>query len=178
MGDSLIARSNWPQILGSMLESTYPRSDYTVISSGIPQETASSGFNRFDSSVANYRPHIVIIGYGTNDTGGGTDKFSYYLNGLVGKAKAINATVFLESLSYINTSMEPSKTGWPAYQKIIYNVGAANGIPVVDVYTPIASDPGRYVLDWVHYTPEGSAVVAQTIFHYLIQYLDGYGVRK
>ena len=178
MGDSLVARSNWPQILGSMLESTYPRSDYSIIASGIPQETASGGFYRFDSSVAGYRPHIIIIGYGTNDTGGGTDKFSYYLNGLVGKAKSINATVFLESLGYINTSMEPSKTGWPEYQRIIYNIGAANGIPVIDIYTPLSRDPGRYVLDWVHYTPEGSAVVAQTIFHYVVQYLDGYGMRK
>ncbi|HAX18405.1 MAG TPA: hypothetical protein DCY00_07420, partial [Actinobacteria bacterium] len=178
MGDSLVAKSNWPQILGSMLESTYPRSDYSIIASGIPQETASGGFYRFDSSVAGYRPHIIIIGYGTNDTGGGTDKFSYYLNGLVGKAKSINATVFLESLGYINTSMEPSKTGWPEYQRIIYNIGAANGIPVIDIYTPLSRDPGRYVLDWVHYTPEGSAVVAQTIFHYVVQYLDGYGMRK
>ncbi|HHT78465.1 MAG TPA: hypothetical protein GXZ93_01495 [Actinobacteria bacterium] len=178
MGDSLIARSNWPQILGSMLEATYPRSDYSIIASGISQENASGGFHRFDSSVAGYRPHIVIIGYGTNDTGGGTEKFNYYLNGLVGKAKAINATVFLESIGYINTSIEPSKKDWPYYQRIIYNVGAANGVPVVDICTPLSRDPGRYVLDWVHYTPEGSAVVAQTIFNYVVQYLDGYGMRK
>ncbi len=178
MGDSLIARSNWPQILGSMLEATYPRSDYSIIASGISQETAAGGYARFDSSISGYSPHIIIMGYGTNDTGGGTDKFDYYLNGLVGKAKAKNATVFLESLGYINTSMEPSKKDWPYYQRIIYNVGAANGIPVIDLYTPISSDPGRYVSDWVHYTPEGSAVVAQTIFNYVVQYLDGYGMRK
>jgi len=178
LGDSLVAFSNWPQILGNMLEATYPRSDYKIVASGIPQETASGGYYRFDSSVAVYKPHIVIIGYGTNDTGGGTEKFNYYLNNLVSKAKSINATVFLESLGYINTSMEPSKASWPEYQRIIYNVGSANGIPVVDIYTPLSKDPARYIRDWVHYTPEGSAVVAQTIFNYLVQYLDEYGVRK
>ena len=178
LGDSLIVRSNWPQILGSMLNATFPRTDYSIIASGISQETASGGFHRFDSTVAGYNPHIVIIGYGTNDTGGGADKFRYYLNGLVEKAKSINATVLLESLGYINTSMEPSKTSWPDYQRIIYNAGASNGVPVADIYTPLSRDPQRYVADWVHYTPEGSAVVAQTVFNYIVQYLDGYGVRK
>lgn len=178
IGDSLIARSNWPQILGSMLESAFPRSDYSIIASGVPQETASGGFHRFDSTVAGYNPHIIIIGYGTNDVGGGTDKFRYYLNGLVEKAKALNATVLLESLGYIDTSIEPAKASWPDYQKIIYNIGASNGVPVADLYTPLSRDPQRYVADWVHYTSEGSAVVAQTIFNYVLQYLDGYGMRK
>lgn len=175
MGDSLIALSNWPQILGNMLESTYPRADYNVIASGIQGETASRGFQRFDSSIAKYKPQIVIIGYGTNDTGGGTDKFRYYLSGIVGKAKNIGAQIFLESLGYINATKEPSKADWPTYQKIIYEVGATNGVPVIDIYTPLSQNPDAYLIDWVHYTPEGAEVVARTIFHYLAQHLNEYG---
>lgn len=175
MGDSLIALSNWPQILGNMLESTYPRADYNVIASGIQGETASRGFQRFDSSIAKYKPQIVIIGYGTNDTGGGTDKFRYYLSGIVGKAKNIGAQIFLESLGYINATKEPSKADWPTYQKIIYEVGATNGVPVIDIYTPLSQNPDAYLIDWVHYTPEGAEVVARTIFNYITQYLNEYG---
>lgn len=178
LGDSLIALSNWPQILDSLLESTYMHADYNVIASGIRGEMAPGGFNRFDSSIAKYKPQIVIVGYGTNDIGSGTSRFNQYLSGIVEKGKNISATVFLESLGYINVSREPLKSDWPLYQKIIYNVGASYGVPVVDIYTPLSSDPGRYVADWVHYTPEGSLVVAHTIYNYVIQYLDSEGRRK
>lgn len=178
LGDSLVALSNWPQILDSLLESTFVHADYNVIASGIRGELASGGFNRFDSSIAKYKPQIVIVGYGTNDIGNGTGGFSQYLSGIVEKGRNINATVFLESLGYINVSMEPIKSDWPSYQKVIYQVGASYGVPVVDIYTPLSSDPGKYVADWVHYTPEGSSVVAHTIYNYVIQYLDSEGKRK
>ena len=178
LGDSLIALSNWPQIINSLLESTYIHSDYSVIASGIRGEMASGGFSRFDSTIAKYRPQIIIIGYGTNDIGSGTDRFSYYLSQIVQKAKNINATVFLESLGYIDTNKVPEKSDWKDYQRIIYQVGATYGVPVIDIYTPLSQNPGAYLADWVHYTPEGSSVVAHTIFHYLVQYLDSNGVRK
>lgn len=178
MGDSLVALSNWPQILDSLLESTYIHADYNVIASGIRGEMASGGFYRFDSSVAIYKPQILIVGYGTNDIGNGTGNFRQYLSGIVEKGKNISATVFLESLGYINVSREPIKSDWQSYQKVIYQVGATYGVPVVDIYSILASDPGRYISDWVHYTPEGSSVVAHTIYNYVIKYLDSEGRRK
>jgi uncharacterized repeat protein (TIGR01451 family) len=178
LGDSLVALSNWPQILDSLLESTFVHADYNVIASGIRGELASGGFNRFDSSIAKYKPQIVIVGYGTNDIGSGTGRFSQYLSGIVQKCRNISATVFLESLGYINTSMEPSKSDWPGYQKVIYQIGASYRVPVIDIYSPLSSNPGLYVADWVHYTPEGSSVVAHTIYNYVIQYLDSEGRRK
>ncbi|MDD5660202.1 MAG: hypothetical protein PHR39_09385, partial [Actinomycetota bacterium] len=122
LGDSLIALSTWPQILDSILESTYVHSDYNVIASGVRGEMAISGYQRFDSSIAEYKPQIIIIGYGTNDIGSGTDKFSHYLSAIVKKAKDINATVFLESLGFIDTNKEPKKSDWQSYQKVIYQV--------------------------------------------------------
>ncbi|MHB1345979.1 MAG: SGNH/GDSL hydrolase family protein [Candidatus Humimicrobiaceae bacterium] len=178
LGDSLVALSSWPQILDSLLESTYRHSDYNVIASGIRGELAFSGFNRFDSSIAPYKPQILIVGYGTNDIGSGTGKFSQYLSGIVEKGKNINATVFIESIGYINISLAPLKYEWPSYQKVIYQVGASYGVPVIDIYSILASDPGRYVADWVHYTPEGSSAVAHTIYNQVIRYLDSEGRRK
>ncbi|MHB1377537.1 MAG: GDSL-type esterase/lipase family protein [Candidatus Humimicrobiaceae bacterium] len=178
LGDSLIALSNWPQILDALLESTFIHADYNVMASGIKGEMASGGFNRFDTSIAKYKPQIVIVGYGSNDIGSGTSRFSYYLSAIVQKAKNINATVFLESLGYINTSMEPAKADWASYQKVIYQIGASYGVPVVDIYTPLSQNPGAYIIDWVHYTPEGSSVVAHAIYNYVVQYLDSEGKRK
>lgn len=178
LGDSLIALSSWPQILDSILESTFAHSDYNVIASGVKAEMSSGGFQRFDSSIGKYNPQIVIIGYGTNDIGSGTDKFSYYLSSIVQKAKNINATVFLESLGFIDTNKEPAKSDWQNYQKVIYQIGASYGVPVIDLYGPLSQNPEAYIADWVHYTPEGSAVVAHTIFNYVVQYLDSEGKRK
>jgi len=178
LGDSLIALSNWPQILDSILESTFIHADYNVIASGIKGEMAPGGYQRFDSNIAKYKPQIVIIGYGTNDIGSGTDRFDYYLSGIVQKAKKINATVFLESLGYIDTNKEHGKSDWQNYQKVIYQIGAEYGVPVIDIYTPLSQNPEAYLADWVHYTPEGSSVVAHTIFNYVVQYLDSNGERK
>ncbi len=133
---------------------------------------------KVDSSIGKYNPQIVIIGYGTNDIGSGTDRFSYYLSSIVQKAKNINATIFLESLGFINTNKEPAKSDWQNYQKVIYQVGASYGVPVIDLYGPLSQNPGAYIVDWVHYTPEGSLVVAHTIYNYVIQYLDSEGRRK
>ena len=178
LGDSLIAITQWPQILGSLLESTFNHADYNVIASGIRGEMAPGGFNRFDSSIAKYHPQIVIVGYGTNDIGSGTEKFGYYLGSIVQKAKNINATVFLESLGYINANAVYGKSDWPDYQKVIYQIGSYYGVPVVDIYTPLSQNPQLYLTDWVHYTPEGSSVVARAIYNYIVQYLDSEGKRK
>ncbi|MEI7616529.1 MAG: GDSL-type esterase/lipase family protein, partial [Actinomycetota bacterium] len=172
LGDSLIAITQWPQILDSLLEATFNHADYNVIASGIRGEMAPGGFNRFDSSIAKYHPQIVVVGYGTNDIGSGTDKFGYYLSAIVQKAKNINATVFLESLGYINTSAVYGKSDWPDYQKVIYQIGSSYGVPVVDIYTPLSQNPQLYLTDWVHYTPEGSSVVAHAVYNYIVQYLD------
>ena len=178
LGDSLIAITQWPQILDSLLEATFNHADYNVIASGIRGEMAPGGFNRFDSSIAKYHPQIVVVGYGTNDIGSGTDKFGYYLSAIVQKAKNINATVFLESLGYINTSAVYGKSDWPDYQKVIYQIGSSYGVPVVDIYTPLSQNPQLYLTDWVHYTPEGSSVVAHAVYNYIVQYLDSEGKRK
>jgi lysophospholipase L1-like esterase len=178
LGDSLIALSNWPQILDSLLEATYAHSDYNIIASGIKGEMAPGGYNRFDDSIAKYKPQIVIVGYGTNDIGSGTDKFSHYLSAIVQKIKNINATPFIESLGYINVNMEPLKADWASYQSVIYQTGDFYNVPVIDIYSPLSSDPGTYIADWVHYTPEGSSVVAHTIYNYIVRYLDSEGRRK
>lgn len=175
MGDSLIARSDWVQRFDQLLESTYPYADYNTIASGVNGERAYEGYARFDSTVAIYRPQIIIIAYGTNDAGAGLTNFSVHLEGLVMKSRNLGATVFLNLIGPVFYS---GKESYPQYNNEILKIAAKYSLPVIDVLSPLSQDPDRYLYDGVHYTTDGSAVVAQTVFNYVIQYLDDFGQRR
>lgn len=175
MGDSLIARSDWVQGFDQLLESAYPYADYNTIAAGVSEEKAYEGYARFDSTVAIYRPQIIVIAYGTNDTGAGLTNFSVHLEGLVMKSRNLGATVFL---NLIGPVFYPGKNSYPQYNNEIIKIAAKYSLPVIDVLSPLSQDPDLYLSDGVHYTTDGSAVVAQTVFNYVIQYLDDFGQRR
>ncbi|MFZ3106733.1 MAG: GDSL-type esterase/lipase family protein, partial [Candidatus Hydromicrobium sp.] len=175
MGDSLIARSDWVQRFDQLLESTYPYADYNTIAAGVSGEKAYEGYARFDSTVAIYRPQIIIITYGTNDTGAGLTNFSVHLEGLIMKSRNLGATVFLNLIGPVFYS---GKESYPQYNNEILKIAAKYSLPVIDVLSPLSQNPDRYLYDGVHYTTDGSAVVAQTVFNYVIQYLDDFGQRR
>jgi len=176
MGDSLIAKSDWVQRFDQLMESNYPYADYNTVPSGVSGERAPQGFVRFDGTVAIYNPQIIIIAYGTNDTGTGVNNFSVHLEGIVMKSRNLGATVFLNLIGPI---YYPGKDSYPKYNNEIIKIANKYSIPVIDVLTPLSQNPGHYLYsDGVHYTPEGSAVVAQTVFNSVTQYLDDFGSRK
>jgi uncharacterized repeat protein (TIGR01451 family) len=176
MGDSLIAKSDWVQRFDQLMESNYLYADYNTIPSGVPGERAPEGFVRFDSTIAIYNPQIIIIAYGTNDTGTGVNNFSVHLEGIVMKSRELGATVFLNLIGPI---YYPGKDSYPKYNNEIIKIANKYSIPVIDVLTPLSQNSGHYLYsDGVHYTPEGSAVVAQTVFNSVTQYLDDFGSRK
>jgi uncharacterized repeat protein (TIGR01451 family) len=180
IGDSQIVKSNWPAYLDGALESTYPHAEYKTIGSGVPQERAYQGARRFDSTVAVYKPQIVVIGYGTNDVGaGGTSLFISGIQDLINKAKGIGATVIVHSIGYIDTGIHPAKKGWQSYNDALAHVCAENGVPYVDIAGPMSEDPGLYVSsDGMHWTPEGGQLVAHLVYNTMRNYLDGEGKRK
>jgi len=57
-------------------------------------------------------------------------------------------------------------------------VSAQYGVPVIDVASVLSQNPGKYFYDGVHYTAEGSEVVAQTVFNNVSQYLNSLGGRR
>jgi lysophospholipase L1-like esterase len=161
-----------------MLESSYPRTNYNTVASGVGGEQASGGFSRFESSVGNFNPDIIIIAYGTNDSENSISKYKYYLDGLIKKAKSIGALVFIQNFGPIITDENPDKVGYEDFIVACRQVANENGVPYIDVYSRLSQDPSRYLVDWAHYSPEGSAVVSQIAYQNIIGYLDGYGVRK
>lgn len=176
VGDSLIAKSDWVQRFDQLLESTFSLVDYNTISSGVNGEMAYQGHVRFDSTVAIYRPQIIIIAYGTNDIGSSYSYFSSSLEGIVMKAKYLGATVFLNLIGPIHTD---GKENWQTFNDVIMDVSAKYDVSVINIASPLSQNPGRYFFsDGIHYTPEGSAVVAQTVFNHVVQYLDGTGQRR
>jgi uncharacterized repeat protein (TIGR01451 family) len=176
MGDSLIAKSDWVQRFDQLMESNYPYADYNTIPSGVSGEMAHQGFQRFDSTVGVYNPQIIIIAYGTNDTGASLSNFRFHLEGLVMKSRNLGATVFL---NLIGPLYYAGKDEYPLYNNEIIRIANEYSIPVIDVLTPLSQNIGHYLYsDGVHYTPEGSAVVAQTVFNSVTQYLNDFGSRK
>jgi uncharacterized repeat protein (TIGR01451 family) len=181
MGDSQIPVTNWPAVLDQILESTYPHAEFNTIGSGIPQQMAYQGVMRFGSTVAVYKPQIVVIGYGTNDTGspGGTDLFRSGMVELINKAKNIGAAVLVHSIGYIDTSQQPAKKSYLEYNAVLREVCAENGVPYIDLYSAMAQDPGRYLSgDGMHLSSEGGTLLAHLVFNTLKNYLDMEGKKK
>jgi len=178
MGDSLIALSDWVQRFDNLLESTYPYADYNTIASGVGGERTYQGYWRFDSTIAPYHPGIIIIAYGSNDAGSGLWNFRDNLDAIVAKSKNLGATVFINLIGPIVPPRLGGKESYPEYNDEIRRIASKYGVHVIDVLTPLSQDPNRYLRDGLHYSPEGSAVVAQTVFNAVTQYLDDVGGRR
>lgn len=172
MGDSLIGKSNWVQLFDGMLEARYPYADYNTIPSAVNGELSRQGLARFDSTVAVLHPDIVIFAYGTNDVGPIPSGFPSNIEGLIVKAQSTGARVFINLIGPI---FYPGKEGYPKYNDAIRAIAAAHGAVVIDVLTPLSQNPGAYLADSMHYSPEGASVVAHTVFNYVTQYLGTVG---
>jgi uncharacterized repeat protein (TIGR01451 family) len=175
MGDSLIAKSDWVQRLDGKLEAAYPAADYNTVASAVSGEMSFEGLARFDSTVGPLHPHILIVAYGTNDTGISYSYFQYSIDSIVAKARGMGATVFINTIGPISS---PGKEDWTRYNQAIMEVSAKYGVPVINVASVLSKNPGGYLSDGMHYTPAGSEAVAQTVFDNLSQYLNGLGGRR
>ena len=168
MGDSLINMSDWTQRFGNMLNSAFPASGYNVIGSAVNGEMSFQGVSRFDDTVANQNPKIIIIAYGTNDIGSSPDRFRSSMEQLAEKSKNTGAAVFLNLVGPIYHS---GKQEWPAFNQIIIGIAAKYGVPVIDVAGPLSQNPGAYLTEGMHYSSEGAQIVAQAAFNVVSQYL-------
>ncbi len=175
MGDSLIAKSDWIQKLDGKLEAAYPAADYNTLASAVSGEMSFEGLARFDSTVGPLHPQILIVAYGTNDTGISYSYFKYSIDNIVAKAKNIGATVFINLIGPITRA---GKEDWPKYNNAIMEVAAKYGVPVINVTSPLSQSTGKYLSDGMHYTAAGSEVVAQTVFNSIAGYLNGLGGRR
>jgi len=71
LGDSLtsgwmVARG-YVEFLRDMLMARYPKSDVTLINSGIPGDTAPGGLYRLQQDALSYSPDLVLVQFALND---------------------------------------------------------------------------------------------------------------
>ncbi len=170
MGDSLIIKSDWVQILDKLLEFNYPNSNYNVIASAQGSERARGGKRRFGYSVAIYKPQVIVFAYGTNDVEGGTiQNFESSMEKMVIQAKDLDAEVFINLIGPINI---PDSEHYHEFNNVIRQIAFRNSVTVIDVLTPLSEHPDEYLIDGIHYSYEGSLIVAQTVFDSISKYLD------
>jgi len=175
MGDSLIAKSDWVQRLDNKLEAAYPAADYNTSASAVSGEMSFQGLARFDSTVGPLHPTILVIAYGTNDTGISLSYFKYSITTMVGKGRNLGATVFINTVGPITSA---GKEDWPKYNQAIREISAQYGVPIIDVTTPISRSIGSYLTDGMHYSSAGAETVAQAAFNSIVPYLNGLGGRR
>ncbi|GAI72009.1 unnamed protein product, partial [marine sediment metagenome] len=145
MGDSLIIKSDWVQILDKLLEFNYPNSNYNVITSAKGGERAHKGRERFGYSVAVHKPQIIIIAYGTNDVKGGTiQDFEDSMERIVIQAKDLDAEVFINLIGPINI---PDSEHYYEFNGVIRRIAFKHSITVINVLTPLLEYPDEYFID-------------------------------
>ena len=168
MGDSLINKSDWTQRFGGKLNSAFPSSGYNVLGSAVNGEMAFQGLSRFEDTVASSNPGVIIFAYGTNDIGSSPDVFANSMEQLTVMARNTGASVFINLVGPIYHS---GKEGWPEFNRIIMDIAARYGITVIDVAGPLSQNPVVYLTEGMHYSSEGSEVVAQSVFNAVSKYL-------
>jgi len=178
MGDSQVIMTNWPAILDSQLESRYPRADYNTVGIGKGGQMSWQAVPTFDSTVSPNNPQVVVLGFGSNDAGYSVSAFADGMTKLIQKAKSIGATPIVHSIGYIDTSIWTSKANYRQYNDALKGVCAANGVPYVDIESPMAANPGLYLKDGLHWSQEGANLVSSLVFNTMVNYLDADGERK
>lgn len=86
----------YSQRVREILNMLYPSAQVNVINSGISGDKATEGIKRFNRDVAAYKPDLVVISYGLNDSVRGIDNIQNYLSAvgtLIDDAQAIGAEV-------------------------------------------------------------------------------------
>ncbi len=162
MGDSLIIKSDWVQILDKLLSFNYPSSNYNVITSAKGGERAHKGRERFGYSVAVHKPQIIVFAYGTNDVrGGNVQDFESSMEKMVIQAKDLGAEVFINLIGPIDI---PDSEHYHEFNNVIKQIALRNDVTVIDVLTPLSEHPDEYFIDGVYYNYKGSLIVARAVF--------------
>ena len=88
----------------------YPKVQINIINSGISGDSAPNGLARFERDIAPFSPDLVVVGYGLNDSGAGTDGIPRYteaMDGILGKIAAIGAEAIVLTPNMMNTDVSP-----------------------------------------------------------------------
>jgi hypothetical protein len=86
---------SYPYLFLKQLKALYPYTPINVIITAIGGENAVKGQLRFDSTVLNHRPDVIVIDYALNDRGAGLEKSGVAWEKMIIAAKKRNIKVVL-----------------------------------------------------------------------------------
>ena len=182
MGDSQIVVTEWPILLDELLETQYPHAEFNTIQSGVRGETATKAIARFDKDVRPYNPDIIVLGYGSNDSGEDPALFIYHMGILIQQAISTGAKVFVHGIGYIDLTnhLWSEKSNYPLFDELLENkICPEYGVEYVDIYRMFQAEPDRYMnKDGMHWNEEGASLVAHEVFKSIVKNLDPDGKLK
>jgi lysophospholipase L1-like esterase len=166
----IVPTASYPTQLSTGLRTRYPTQSpaIDVINSGMPNEWAQDGVQRFRGVLTNTKAEALLLLEGYNDLAGqgqaGIGPASRALESMTRDARARGLRVFLATLT-------PSRAGTPraipaaliaTLNASIQNIAVAQGALVVDLFTAIGADIPRYIgADGLHPTEAGYRRIAE-----------------
>ncbi|MEP5614056.1 MAG: arylesterase [Cyclobacteriaceae bacterium] len=141
---------------------------YQVINAGLSGETTAGGKSRIEW-VLNTIPDIFVLELGANDglRGLPLEETRKNLQDIVDMVKAANpdAKIVLAGMQVPpNLGQDYTQT----FQKIFPDLTENNGATLIPfILEGVAGDPSLNLGDGIHPTPEGHAILAETVWKYL-----------
>jgi acyl-CoA thioesterase-1 len=172
LGDSLTAGQgvSEEEAYPAVLEEKLQQSGYNwqVINAGISGETSSGALTRIDWIIAQ-QPDIVVLETGANDGMRGIpirvirDNISQAVELL----KAANVEVVLAGMQMLQ-NLGPEYT--EQFRAVYPAVAEKQGIILIPFFLEqVAGTPSLNLPDFIHPTPEGHRIVAQTVYPFVVE---------
>jgi lysophospholipase L1-like esterase len=143
--------TGYPKLLEQKLQSTYGSKNYSI-NAGVPGEDTYGGLARFETTIINSNPDLILLMEGTNDHCYGTsfDEIENNLRAMISIALAHGKSIILATIppvisdEYIDRSAQQERI--EAFNSRIYAIAADFGIPVAQVYEAMTSFPDWEIL--------------------------------
>src|SRR4051812_35754586 len=109
-GDSITAQHLHSNYMEAFCYARYPKLKFAFRNSGVGGHTIPTTLARFEYDIAAWKPTIVSVELGMNDSGGTpTDKFVANMDTMVKRIRAINARPVILSASPVNDGTTTAK---------------------------------------------------------------------
>lgn len=96
--------------LRQMLQTVFPEVPFNIINAGISGDNATDAIKRFERDVAVYKPDLVVVCFGLNDSRQGMEGLNKYKDSLgiiFEKIKEIGGEALLMTPNMMNTKVSP-----------------------------------------------------------------------
>jgi len=172
LGDSLTAGQgvSEEEAYPAVLEEKLQQSGYNwqVINAGISGETSSGALTRIDWIIAQH-PDIVVLETGANDGMRGIPVrvIRENISQAVELLKAANVEVVLAGMQMLQ-NLGPEYT--EQFRAVYPAVAEKQGIILIPFFLEqVAGTPSLNLPDFIHPTPEGHRIVAQTVYPFVVE---------